>query len=207
MFSDLMHDGYIEVNPTSKLRLPKLETREPKPFNHKEISRILDEMKHESVRNYFALAIATGMRTSELIALTWNKILWDRAQIIVDKARVRGELKPPKSKASTRYIDLDKAGIEILSSQKSISTDIEEVFFDPSTQSAWRDDKKLRVSHWYPALLRAGVQRREPYQTRHTFASMRLSENKEAPIYIASQMGHSDCSMIYKKYARWIRAT
>src|SRR5262245_64719659 len=56
---------------------------------------------------------------------------------------------------------------------------------------------------WAPALRRAGVRYRKPYQTRHTYASMALMAG-ESPMWVAKQMGHTDWSLTAKRYARWI---
>src|SRR5262245_65741624 len=56
---------------------------------------------------------------------------------------------------------------------------------------------------WAPALRRAGVRYRKPYQTRHTYASMALMAG-ESPMWVARQMGHTDWSLTAKRYARWI---
>ncbi len=53
------------------------------------------------------------------------------------------------------------------------------------------------------AVKKAGVRYRRPYQTRHTCASMMLSVG-EHPMWVASQMGHSDWTMIARVYGRWM---
>lgn len=45
---------------------------------------------------------------------------------------------------------------------------------------------------------------RNPYQTRHTFASLNLSAG-EHPMYVADQMGHKDWSFTAKTYAKFIK--
>src|SRR5438874_4124793 len=56
---------------------------------------------------------------------------------------------------------------------------------------------------WIPALKKAGVRYRKPYQTRHTYASMMLMAG-ENPMWVAKQMGHTDWSLTAKRYSRWI---
>jgi integrase len=56
---------------------------------------------------------------------------------------------------------------------------------------------------WLPALKKAGVRYRRPYQTRHTYASMMLTAG-ESPIWLANQMGHADTGMIFRIYGRLI---
>lgn len=53
------------------------------------------------------------------------------------------------------------------------------------------------------ALKRAGIRRRNPYHTRHTFACWLLSAGAN-PSFIASQMGHENAQMVYEVYGAWI---
>ena len=46
---------------------------------------------------------------------------------------------------------------------------------------------------------------RNPYQTRHTFASNLLMLGA-LPLYVATQMGHADTTMIVRTYGKWIAA-
>jgi integrase len=202
-FTEAMRAGRLDSSPLSNIRLPKLETREPKPFNDIEIGKILDQLVGQ-VRNYFSFAFETGLRTSELIALKWEDIDLQQAKVFVRRAKVRNEIKPPKTSAGRRAVVLSRHAKNLLNEQMELSGHQEFVFLNPGANKPWKDDKALRVSHWYPALKRARVEIREPYQTRHTFASRKLSIEKVVPILLAREMGHSDCSQIYKNYARWI---
>jgi len=47
------------------------------------------------------------------------------------------------------------------------------------------------------------VRYRNPYQTRHTFASMMLSAG-DSILWLAKQMGHKNTKMIIEVYAKWI---
>ena len=52
----------------------------------------------------------------------------------------------------------------------------ETVFHNPRHHKPWKDDQAIRKTVWIPALERAGIKYRNPYQTRHTFASTMLSK-------------------------------
>ena len=203
MYSEAIRDGLIITSPLSNLRLPKLATREPNPFSMEEQESILSELTGQP-RNYFLFAFETGLRTSELIALKWHDVISNQRRVHVSRAKVRGEIKEPKTKSGNRYVDLTDRALTALECQRFYSCDSEYIFLDPVSNEAWRDDKPLRVRYWYPALTRANVVHREPYQTRHTFASTCLSRNRASPLWVAKQMGHSNCSQVYEKYARWI---
>ena len=49
----------------------------------------------------------------------------------------------------------------------------------------------------------AKVRYRNPYQTRHTYASQLLSGG-ENPLFVAQQMGHKTTEMIMRHYGRWV---
>lgn len=58
-------------------------------------------------------------------------------------------------------------------------------------------------SRFNAAVKRAGIRRRNPYHTRHTFACWPLSAGAN-PSFIASQMGHESTQMVYEVYGAWI---
>lgn len=51
---------------------------------------------------------------------------------------------------------------------------------------------------------RAGVRYRNPYQTRHTFASVMLAAGHD-PKWVATQMGHETTEMLERTYGKWIK--
>lgn len=62
---------------------------------------------------------------------------------------------------------------------------------------------ECRGTCWNSAVKRAGIRRRNPYHTRHTYACWMLSAGAN-PSFIASQMGHEDAQMVYQVYSAWI---
>jgi integrase len=178
-------------------------TREPEPFNADEISRILQELKGQE-RNLIQFAFYSGLRTSELITLRWQDVEFENNRIHVNIAKVRGHFKCTKTKSGKRYVTLEPQTKEALLNQQSFTGNQNEVVFhDSRTNQPWKDDQAIRKTVWTPALKKAGIKYRNPYQTRHTFASMLLSRG-EVPMFVAQQMGHKDWSMIIKVYGRWI---
>jgi len=201
MYRDLIADDTISHNPMANLRLPKFATREPMPFNEIEIEKILNELEGQP-KNFYDFAFQTGLRTSEQIALEWADVDWENQTVYISKAKVLNEIKEPKTKAGRRKVNLSNEAIKALLDQEAHSGHQKYIFLNPKTMAPWSCDKPLRIQHWYPALDRANVTKREPYQTRHTYASLKLSREGMPPIRLAEQMGHSDCSQIYARYAR-----
>lgn len=211
MFEEMLEDETIEANPIANWRpRRRIQQRfDPErtdyvdPFDLEEIRLILAELPDQA-RNMAQFAIWTGLRTSELLAATWGQIDWNRSTFLVDRAMVRAQVKPPKTAAGRRLVKLLAPALEALERQKAhtyLAGDV--IFHNPRSGEPWVDDRAFRRGAWMPALRRAKVRYRYPYQTRHTYASLMLSAG-EPPAWLAGQMGHTDWGLIRKRYARWI---
>jgi integrase len=200
-FRHAFEEGLVDSNPMTRVRAAAVERRDPDPFTVAEIRAILGACAEPQHRALFQFAFATGLRTSELIALVWGDVDWDKRVLHVRRAKVRGEIKTPKTASGRRAVDLCEPAMAALT--EVVSFPLLVVFLDPATGQPWPDDAPIRKA-WTAALERAGVRYRSPYQTRHTYASMMLSAGED-PTYIAAQMGHRDWGMIRKVYARWIQ--
>jgi integrase len=159
--------------------------------------------------NYIKFAFWTGMRTSELCALRWSDINWDKSKIRVERAKTQyaKEDETTKTFAGTRQIKLLSPALDALLKQKELTFKNNRhinrhIFLNPFDELPWKGDDPIRKA-WTIALKRAGVRYRNPYQTRHTYASLMLSAGELLP-WISSQMGHSTTAQTTKAYARYI---
>ncbi|MBA3755934.1 MAG: tyrosine-type recombinase/integrase [Nitrosomonas sp.] len=203
LFDELFLDGVIDKNPFARVKNLPSNTREPEPFNQEEVVKILNELTGQE-KNLIQFAFWSGLRTSELIALRWENIDLDQNRIFVRSACVRGYFKTTKTKSGKREVMLQPQAREALLNQKNYTEKYNEaVFLDSRVNKPWKDDQAIRKIVWTSALKRAGIKYRNPYQTRHTFASTLLSRG-ENPLSVAQQMGHKDWGQIIKVYGRWI---
>jgi integrase len=203
VLGDAFADGLIDRNPVERVRNLSNRLEEPHPFTPDEVSKILASAP-EQARNLFQFAFWTGLRTSELIALEWGDIDWAKNVVRVRRASVRKLTKQPKTQSGERDVKLFPPALEALTRQKPFTFLAgERVFYNPRTNTPWETDGQIRKTAWTPVLKRAGVLYRNPYQTRHTYASTLLSAG-ENPLWVAQQMGHKDWGMIRRRYGRWI---
>lgn len=175
------------------------------PFDAEEQAAILAVL-HPQVRNLYQFAFWTGLRTSELVALEWRDIDWVNQRIMVRRTLTRAaeHVEGTKTKAGKRLVKLLRPAVQALVAQKQHTFMLNaQVFHDPRYDRPFVGDQELREKFWRPALRKAGVRYRRPYQTRHTFASMMLSAG-EHPMWVAQQMGHTDWSMIARVYGNWM---
>jgi integrase len=207
--ADAVDDELIETNPlagwTYRKKQPPRERDIVDPFTPGEQQSIIDACP-PSMANQVQFALWTGLRTSELIALTWNDIDLRRGVVIVDKAltqAAKGEIEDTKTKAGRREVKLlGPARAALIAQKKHTYLAGGPVFLHPIKGARWSGDQEIR-KYWIPLLRRAQVRYRRPYQTRHTYASMMLSAG-EHPMWVAKQMGHSDWAMIIRVYGKWM---
>lgn len=210
MLDQALNDGIIERNPLDKLVLSNLINKktsqsnwEVDPFDQDEIKAILNTATGQA-RNLFQFAFFAGLRTSELIALEWDDIDWLKGLVRVSRAVVLKQEKGTKTKSGSRDVLLLPPALEALKNQKSFTyLEGQRVFYNPRTNTPWETDGQIRKTCWAHILRKAGIRYRNPYQTRHTYASMMLSAGENS-LWVATQMGHKDTEMIIKHYGRWI---
>lgn len=175
------------------------------PFTAEEQGLILAQLTGQTA-NLFQFAFWTGMRTSELVALEWGDVDWRKGTVRIQRAMTQAADDPeePKTQAGIRDVKLLPAALEALTRQKTHTfLANKNIFHNPNTDKPWPGDNALRQGTWLPALRKAKVRYRNPYQTRHTYASMMLTAG-ESPMWVAQQMGHKDWTMIAKVYGKWI---
>ncbi|MGJ0515194.1 MAG: tyrosine-type recombinase/integrase [Methylomicrobium sp.] len=204
LYEEMYLDEIINKNPLDRVKNLPVKSRKPEPFSPGEVASILNELDGQE-RNLIQFAFWSGLRTSELIALSWQDVDFEHNRIFIRHAKVRGYIKGTKTSAGLREVTLQAPAKEALLSQQTHTGILGKfIFHDSRTNEPWKNDQAIRKIVWQPALKNAGLKYRNPYQTRHTFASTLLSRG-ENPLWIAQQMGHKDWGQIRKIYGRWIR--
>jgi len=131
------------------------------------------------------------------LALRWSDIDWGNSVVRITKSFTCGEETSTKTRGSVRDVVLSPPAFKALELQKPYTFEFtQHIFHNPINNKPWLSDKAIRESFWIPALEKAGVDYRNPYQTRHTYASTMLSVG-EYPIWISLQMGHTNTNMLF----------
>ena len=206
---DAIEDELIEVNPLARWCYSKVEAPQSKddidPFTKEEQAAIFAQATGQG-RNLLQFAFWTGLRTSELVALDWADVDLVRGVVMVTRALTQHSkaAESTKTNAGRREVKLLERAMHALQEQKAFTwSKGEEVFQNPRLERRWEGDQPIRKTLWTGILQNAGVRYRNPYQTRHTYASMMLSAG-EHPMWVAKQMGHADWTMIARVYGRWM---
>lgn len=203
VLDDAFIDGVIERNPAARVKNLPHRTEEPDPLSPEEVTALLQVCELQ-IRNLFQFAIWTGLRTSELIALEWGDVDWNKNIARIRRASVRKQIKVPKTLAGERDVKLLSGALEALELQKQFSQlQAGRVFLNPRTNQPWETDAQIRKTAWRHAIRKSGIRDRNPYQTRHTFASLCLTSGENIA-WVARQLGHKDIAMTLRRYARYM---
>ena len=206
-------DGVLQINPVSLVTASRYRSKEVEtedayivdPLTPAEVDALLTSAGNKQWENLFRFAVHTGMRSSELCALRWKDIDFIQRTAHVQSASVAGITKGTKTKAGTRKIELTDEAMLALSSQKPFSFMKDAtVFEDPKTGKAWANADAIRKKAWVPTLRKAGIRYRNPYQTRHTFATRLISRGANL-FWLAAQMGHKGPEMLFRHYGRYLK--
>jgi len=201
IFTDAILAGYIDSNPFDKIKRPKVEDVEVIPFTKDEIEKILN-LASNKMQYFFTIAIFTGMRTGEQIALEWKDIDFAHKTISITKTRNRGVTKAPKTKSSIRVIDMLPIVEEYLHRQFEFTGHQEYVFLSSAKKLYYSSDI-INVS-LQKILKRLNISGRVLYNARHTFASLMLSNN-ESIMWVSKTLGHKNANITFERYARYIK--
>jgi integrase len=116
--------GLIERNPMEMIQLPRSDVgkRRKMPYLTPEQFDQLVTRMPEPYATMVYVAIYTGLRISELVALTWEDLGCD--SIDVNKRYCRGDESRPKSRASDAKIAVDGHVIERIHHLKLLTVDV-----------------------------------------------------------------------------------
>jgi integrase len=202
-FDFLVYDDIIENNPMKRVKRLKHQTQEVQPFTPEEREKILAALPEGYARDFYEFAFWTGLRTGEQIGLRWDNVDLEKKVIFIRESIVKGREAGTKTKGSNRTHELAEPALAVLKRIKSYDYESELVFLDPRSLERWRNEGVPRERFWTKALKKASVAYRKPYSCRHSYASLFLSKGHN-PMWVASQLGHSDWGMLRKVYGRWI---
>lgn len=171
------------------------------PFTLDEVMLIINNVRAD-YKPYYIVRFFTGMRTGEIDGLPWKNIDFERRQIIVDQAVVNGVIGETKTIGSNRIIQMNQLVYDALIEQQSLTKHQSEfVFCTKEGTPLYHRNVTKRV--WYPLLRYLELDKRNPYQSRHTAATLWLAAG-ESPEWIAAQMGHSNTKMLFTVYSRYV---
>jgi integrase len=207
-------DGLIPRNVTDALKIPRIEREEINPLTAEEANRLLEAASGDRLEALYVLAIHTGLRQGELLALKWEDVDLERRVLRVRRTltRARGKvsLGEPKTKKSRRSVELTSTAVEAL--QAHLSRQLEEMerlgsLYRPgglvfaNEVGGIINPSNLRNRSFARLLKRASLPPDTRFHDlRHTCATLLLSRNVN-PKIVSEMLGHSSIAITLDTYS------
>ena len=188
-------------SPWRNIKALSVPRTQVQPFTLQEVQLILSHIRPD-FRSYFTVRFFTGMRTGEIDGLIWDNVDFEARVIHIHQAFVRGSIGPTKTSDSHRSIVMSQRVYDALREQWNYSGKQGAYVFCARNGSPL-NNRNVTRRVWYPLLELLGLEKRNPYQTRHTAATLWLAAG-ESPEWIARQLGHSNTTMLFRVYSRYV---
>lgn len=231
MFKSALQNGMIVRHPMDGVRYTKpIRAVSDIKFLTVEEQALFLEVAERSHNYYqYALLLETGLRTGELIGLTWDAIDWKKRTLTVNKTlEYRHDqgcwrAGPPKSQQSYRTIPLTAKAYSILKAVASEAKDRKKSellsqtleYIDRHTGKTsklvmrdlvfinFRTGEPTKNSsydtHLYKLCDEAGIKRISMHVLRHTYAT-RAIERGVPPKVLQKLLGHASIQMTMDRY-------
>lgn len=201
--------GVISTNPatSSKIDLPQQGQAEIEIFTKEEASKMLSCLNNEPLiyQALIHLAIVTGARKGELIALTWDNIDLKTGTIIIKQSNYKltgEEIKTKTTKSGKiRSVSIPPYCVSLLKDYR-----VHQMQEQIKAGDQWNDEnwvftqwngKPMHVntpSHWFSKFLaKYDLPHRKFHALRHTSATLLLANGTNIKT-VSSRLGHSQLS-------------
>lgn len=196
--------GYINKNPIDFVSVSHGDEDHKRPLSMDEIKALLKASHTHRLWIAPVILLCTGMRKSELLALTWNDVDFSNGTISITKAYVKTPkgnnniLHGTKTKKSQRTIPIDDRLLYLLQEYHELHGQnrryiIGQLKHDKMVAPRVFDRLIQQWSH------KAGIGHISSHYFRHTFATMAY-ESRQQTLTIARHLGHASTRMVEEIY-------
>lgn len=127
---------------------------------------------------------------------------FENKQILVRETIVKGRIEYTKTDGSQREVPMLGPVFDALKAQHENTSRISDFVFC-NTEGNPLDHVNVTKRVWYPLLRALGLEKRRPYMSRHSTATLLLASG-ENPEFIARFLGHASTEMLFKTYSRYV---
>lgn len=205
--------GLVQRNVADMVDPPPMRHEEMAILDEDQVHTLLDEVAGDRLEALIMLALATGMREGELIALRWRDVDLERGTLRVMRTLKRGyagyQFGKPKTKRSQRIIGVPTTAITALRTHRV--RQLEERF---QVGDAWQDQdlvfcnevgarlslNRFDADGWFGRLLqRAHLPLVRFHDMRHTAATLLLARGVNVKV-VSEMLGHSSIAITLSLY-------
>ncbi|MHB1132653.1 MAG: tyrosine-type recombinase/integrase [Chloroflexota bacterium] len=202
-FADAVRQQILDRNPVDAVPSPKVETNEHPTLDLEQLQTFLQVVAGDALEALYVLAVTTGMRQGELLALRWSDYDRPKRTLHVRRAlsRFNGQVTfdLPKSRASRRPILLTAIAVDALARHRRGRDVAPEALIFARADGAPLKGSWVTASHFQPLLKRAGLPRVRFHDLRHSLASLLVGGDTH-PKQVQGLLGHSTVQITLDLY-------
>ena len=208
-------DGLIPRNIAKGVKVPQAlaKRREIRSLTPEQARALLEAARGDRLEALYVLALNTGLRQGELLALKWEDVeLEDAVQRVgstITRSGGKVDVGPPKTNKSRRSVGLAASAMEAL--RDHLARQLEEMerigslyhpggFVFANESGGIINPSNLRNRSFARLLKRAGLPKIRFHDLRHTCATLLLSRNVD-PKIVSEMLGHSSVSITLDIYS------
>jgi len=206
-------DGLIPRNAAKGVKVPQAKRKEIRPLTPEQAKTLLESARGDRLEALYVLALNTGLRQGELLALQWEDVELEDAVLRVRRTLTRTggkvDVGPPKTNNSRRSVELTTGAVHAL--RAHLSRQLEEMermgsLYRPgglviaNESGGIINPSNLRNRSFSRLLERAGLPKIRFHDLRHTCATLLLTKNVN-PKIVSEMLGHSSVSITLDTYS------
>jgi len=204
LFECAIEDEIIETNPCKNMRkhCGNSSVVDVDPLTATEVNSMLEKASAlpQAEYTFYLMAVRTGLRVGELLALEWSDIDFEERTVEINKGynyRTK-HIGPPKNK-KTRTVDLTPVTIEALRrlqvQRKVIS--IKGIVFGNDR------GERLDYQRLYKMLKNVVPRPIRLHDLRHTYTTLRIVKGDNI-LDVSKQLGHHSVAFTLDRYGHWV---
>ena len=207
-------DGLIPRNVTDAIKVPRVDREEINPLTSEEANHLIESARNDRLEALYILAIHTGLRQGELLALKWEDLDLEARTLRVRRtltyAGGKYSLAEPKTKKSRRTVRLTTGAVAALQGHLKRQMGEMDRLSSPyrpgglvfaNETGGTINPSNLRNRSFARLLKRAGLPTNTRFHDlRHTCATLLLSRNVN-PKIVSEMLGHANIAITLDTYS------
>jgi integrase len=206
--------GLLARNVADSVDPPRVKADEVQILTGDQITAVLDALSGSRLHPIAALALATGMRRGELLALRWRDVDLNRASLKVgrslEQTKAGMRFKEPKTRHGRRTVSLPPSAVAMLTrhrkSQLELRFQLGMGKHEPDALVFCNHDGTPISPNYLSIMWGRAVPQVTFHALRHTHASALIDAGLDV-VKISRRLGHSSPVITLSTYAHLFHAT
>ncbi|MBT3787135.1 MAG: site-specific integrase [Alphaproteobacteria bacterium] len=219
-FHRLLHKAFSQAvkwqllarNPVDAVEPPRPERREMNAIDETDTAQLLEKLAGSALFTPVLMAVTTGLRRGEILALRWKDVDFDEGRITVNQSleqTAKGiRFKSPKTERSRRQVPLPSVTLDVLKDHKRsqneerlrlgpVYQNQDIVFPRPDGSPTPPDSFSTRFADF---IRRSGLKHIRLHDLRHSHATQLLLQGVH-PKIVSERLGHSNIGITLDTYS------